>query len=158
MVRAQQPPSCENLNKIVIPGLVVLSVEEIAAGSQVRTSDAKLPAHCLFHGDVNKHQGANGKSYGDIFELRLPVDWNGSFLFQGGGGLDGIVTPAIGAGSAFERPALVRGYAVVSTDGGHEADSKMMMSDGSFGSDPGALADYEYRSTRLVTDAAKNDY
>ena len=29
------------------------------------------------------------------------------------------------------------------------------MADGSFGSDPAALADYEYRSTQRVADAAK---
>jgi feruloyl esterase len=85
----------------------------------------------------------------------MPAAWNGRLLFQGGGGLDGIVQPAIGAGGLGERPALARGYAVVSTDGGHAADPKAPMADGSFGSDPAALADYEYRSTQLVTSAAK---
>ena len=100
--------------------------------------------------------GADGKSYGDIFELRLPAAWNGRLLFQGGGGLDGIVQPAIGAGGLGERPALARGYAVVSTDGGHAADPKAPMADGSFGSDPAALADYDTRSTQTCpADAAK---
>jgi feruloyl esterase len=114
-----------------------------------------LPAHCLLRGEVNKHRGTDGKSYGDTFELRLPEAWNGRLLFQGGGGLDGVVQPAIGAGGLGERPALSRGYAVVSTDGGHAADPNAPLADGSFGSDAGARADYEYRSTQLVADAAK---
>jgi hypothetical protein len=46
------------------------------------------------------------------------------------------------------------GYAVVSTDGGHQAAGGMPI-DGSFGSDPDARTDYNYLSTRLVTDVAR---
>jgi feruloyl esterase len=155
---AQQPAqraSCGDLQKLALPGIIVASSKEVPAGTRVNDKGPELPAHCLLRGEVNKHTAADGKSYGDMFELRLPNDWNGRLLFQGGGGLDGVVQPAVGSGSALERPALARGYAVVSTDGGHEADPRDPKSMGAFGSDPGALADYEYRSTRLVTDAAK---
>jgi tannase/feruloyl esterase len=148
-------PSCEALKKIEVSGLIVFSSENVADGTELPPQNVKLPAHCLLRGEVNKHTGADAKSYGDIFELRMPTAWNGRLLFQGGGGLDGIVQPAIGAGGLGERPALARGYAVVSTDGGHAADPRTPIADGSFGSDPGALADYEYRSTQLVADAAK---
>jgi hypothetical protein len=151
----RQQVSCETLKKIEIAGLIVLSSENSAGGAELAGQSVPLPAHCTLRGEVNKHTGADGKSYGDVFELRMPVAWNGRLLFQGGGGLDGVVQPATGAGGLGERPALARGYAVVSTDGGHAANPQAPMSDGSFGSDPGALADYEYRSTRLVTDAAK---
>jgi len=157
-VAAAQPAqrlSCEALKKLEEPGLLILSAEDVAAGSQVKGNDAKLPAHCLVRGEVNKHQGADGKSYGDTFELRMPVGWNERFLFQGGGGLDGIVQPAIGAGGTFDRPALLRGYAVVSDDGGHAADPKAPFGDASFGSDPESLADYEYRSTQRVADGVR---
>ncbi len=150
-----QRVTCVALKKIAIPGLIVLSSDDVADGSELPGQSVKLPAHCLLRGEVNKHIGADGKSYGDTFELRMPAEWNARLLFQGGGGLDGIVQPAIGAGGLGERPALSRGYAVVSTDGGHAANPKDPMSDGSFGSDPGALADYEYRSTQLVADAAR---
>jgi hypothetical protein len=149
--------ACDSLRTLNLPGLIVLNSEEVAAGTELNSSSKlKLPAHCLLKGEVNKHTGADGKFYGDIFELRMPNDWNGRLLFQGGGGLDGIVQPAIGGGGLGDRAALLRGYAVVSTDGGHAADPKAPMADASFGSDPRALADYEYRSTQLVTDAAKN--
>jgi len=154
----QQPAerrSCEELKRSVVPGLIVSSAEEVAGGTRLGGSGPVLPAHCVLRGEANKHTGADGKSYGDIFELRMPDDWNGRLLFQGGGGLDGIVQPAIGASGSFERPALSRGYAVVSTDGGHEADPKAPQDMGSFGADPQALADYQYLSTKTVTDAAK---
>jgi len=148
--------SCAALQKIEIADLIVLTAEDVASGTELNPQKLKLPVHCLLRGEVNKHTGADGKSYGDTFELRMPVDWNGQLLFQGGGGLDGIVQPAVGAGGLGDRPALSRGYAVVSTDGGHAADPKAPMGDAAFGSDPRALADYQYNSTRLVTDAAKN--
>jgi feruloyl esterase len=158
IVRAQsmgERVTCQALQKIEIPGLLVLSTEDVAEGTRLNGNGVAMPAHCLLHGEVNKHTGANGKSYGDTFELRMPTDWNGRLLFQGGGGLDGIVQPAVGGNGTFDRPALLRGYAVVSTDGGHAADPKAPLIDGSFGSDRDALADYEYRSTQLVMDAAK---
>ncbi len=147
--------SCDALKEVAIPGLIVISSEALPDTTDLPGQDLKLPGHCLLRGEVNKHSGADGKAYGDTFELRMPVAWNGRLLFQGGGGLDGIVQPAIGVGGLGERPALARGYAVVSTDAGHAADPNAPMADGSFGSDPGALADYEYRSTQRVTDAAK---
>ncbi len=147
--------SCAALKNIAIPGLTVISSEALPDTTELPGQDPKLPAHCLLRGEVNKHTGADGQSYGDTFELRMPVAWNGRLLFQGGGGLDGIVQPAIGAGGLGERPALARGYAVVSTDAGHAADPNAPAAAGAFGSDPGALADYEYRSTQRVTDAAQ---
>jgi hypothetical protein len=150
LAQAQTRRSCEDLQKLAAPGLLVTSAEKVKASTA-----PLLPAHCLLRGEVNKHTGTDGKAYGDMFELRMPDDWNGRLLFQGGGGLDGTVQPAIGGNGMFDRPALLRGYAVVSTDGGHEADPKAPRDAGTFGSDPGALVDYEYRSTQLVTDAAK---
>jgi hypothetical protein len=159
VVRGQQAAArrvnCEDLKTISVATLVVFSADEMADGTTIKGREGALPAHCVVRGEVNQHTGADGKSYGDTFELRMPNDWNGRLLFQGGGGLDGVVQPAIGPGGTFDRPALLRGYAVVTTDGGHAADPQAMASAGSFGSDPAALVDYEYRSTQLVTDAAK---
>ena len=72
-----------------------------------------LPPHCQVQGIINKRSGSDGFPYGDGFELRLPVpaDWNGRFMFQGGGGTEGAVPPAIGvAGTA--SPTLAHGWAV----------------------------------------------
>ena len=56
-----------------------------------------LPEHCLFRAVLDpRPSGMEGMSYGVGFEIRMPTDWNGRFLFQGGGGLDGVLNPALG--------------------------------------------------------------
>ncbi|WP_020560197.1 tannase/feruloyl esterase family alpha/beta hydrolase [Thiofilum flexile] len=108
--------------------------------------------HCLVRGIIGERTGVDNKPYGTQFELRLPVQWNNKFLFQGGGGVDGFVAPALGGipcrGST-AKPALARGYAVVSMDGGHPTP------DPSFGSDQAARIDFAYASIGKVTPIAK---
>lgn len=99
---------------------------------------ARLPAHCLVRGVLDPRVGVGGVKYGLGFELRLPANWNGRFLFQGGGGLDGAVLPAIGLVPAGGSLALTRGFAVISSDGGHEGQ------DASFAADQQARLDYAY--------------
>jgi feruloyl esterase len=163
---SSQPTGCADLLKMRIENTTISSAVDVPAGQPLEMGAAygapvvlkSLPAHCLVHGEVNGHRGADGKEYGDKFEIRMPLDWSGRLLFQGGGGLDGILNPAIGLDSTIPTPAsksaLGSGYAVISTDGGHQ-DNNPMAPDGSFGSDPEARADYNYRSTKLVTDVAR---
>ncbi|MGH7083028.1 MAG: tannase/feruloyl esterase family alpha/beta hydrolase [Acetobacteraceae bacterium] len=73
---------------------------------------------------------------------RIPARWNGRFLFQGGGGLDGFVMPAIGLVPAGGSVALARGFAVVSSDGGHEGQGA------AFAADQQARLDYAYAGAR----------
>ena len=76
-----------------------------------------LPEHCLVQGILNPRTGAKGQKFGIGFDLRMPTEWNGRFLFQGGGGLDGVLAPAIGNLMGAVKPsALTRGFSVVSTD------------------------------------------
>lgn len=112
------------------------------------------PAHCLVQGVIEPRIGAGQRSYGTGFELRLPDDWNGRFLFQGGGGWDGQVRPAVGIidRSNPADTALRRGFVVASTDAGHSGDSA---TDGWFGIDQKAREDNGYNSVRLVTERGK---
>lgn len=111
----------------------------------------RVGAHCLVEGTIAARDGVNGR-YGIRFQLRMPEQWNGRFLFQGGGGTDGFIAPAIGAvpstGST-AAPALERGYAVVSMNGGHD---KL---DLGFGQDQQARLDLAYAAIGKVSDAAK---
>jgi feruloyl esterase len=79
------------------------------------------PEHCLVCGKINERTGIDGEPYAIGYELRLPVAWNGKFFFQGGGGMDGVLRPALGMiGSGVAPPnGLSNGYAVASTDAGH---------------------------------------
>jgi pimeloyl-ACP methyl ester carboxylesterase len=158
--------TCSGLQKLQIENATISEAVDVPAGQPTPMGGGygppvqvvSLPAHCLVHGEVNHHLGADGKDYGDKFELRMPVAWQGRLLFMGGGGLDGVLRPALGLQGAVTTPdsksALSMGYAVVSTDGGHQ-DANPMASDGSFGSDPRARADYNYLSTKLVTETAR---
>ncbi|WNW09946.1 tannase/feruloyl esterase family alpha/beta hydrolase [Pseudomonas sp. DTU_2021_1001937_2_SI_NGA_ILE_001] len=118
-------------------------------------SKAAMPAHCLVEGLIDARQGSDGQAYGIRFELRMPQDWNGQFLFQGGGGMDGVVNQAVGAipfRGASSLPALNRGYAVVSTDSGHAGQDS---SDARFGLDQQARLDYAYAAIGQVAREAK---
>ena len=51
-------------------------------------------------GVIDQRTGVDGKPYGIGFALALPDQWNGRFLFQGGGGLNGNVTLPLGSQAA----------------------------------------------------------
>ena len=130
-----------------------LEEDENARFSGSSTAKASAPAHCVVRGEIEKRKGADGKDYSIGFELRLPSKWNNKFLFQGGGGLNGTISPAVGkarpSGSTAE-PALTRGYVVVSTDSGHSGSR-----DTSFAKDQQAVLNYAFQSTGKVTNVAK---
>lgn len=117
-----------------------------------------LPAHCEIHGTLGSRIGADGQQYAIRYHLRLPVEWNGGFFFEGGGGTDGVVGAALGMIGTDQVPALARGYAVVSEDSGHDNaidDDPARGGIAAFGGDPVARADYGGGSLKPVADAAK---
>jgi hypothetical protein len=117
------------------------------AGSMV---DA--PEHCLFRVMIDaRPSGLEGTTYGTGIELRLPAQWNGRLLFQGGGGLNGVLLPAVGAVGSFPS-ALTRGFAVVATDSGHRGKSPI---DSRFGVDQQAKLDFAYQAVARTTQEAK---
>ena len=110
-----------------------------------------MPAFCQVEGVIDQRTGADGKPYGIGFALTLPDQWNGRFLFQGGGGLNGSVALPLGSQAAGETPALARGFAVVSTDSGHKGN----VFDGSFFRDQQASLDFYYVAIGRVARLAK---
>jgi len=108
---------------------------------------AALPAHCRVEGIINKRKGAGGKEYGIGFAIALPDAWNGRFLLQGGGGLNGSVNPPVGPVASGDTPALARGFAVISHDSGH----KGAVFDSSFMADQRATLDFAEASVKTVT-------
>ena len=157
-----QAETCRALGQVDIPnahleriewhGPELLKADRYSAMTGSTPRDQQIGAHCLIRGVIDQRSGAGGKPYGIRFELRLPATWNDKFLFQGGGGTDGFLAPALGSipsqGST-AIPALVRGYAVVSQNGGHDG------TDTSFAQDQQARLDYAYASTGKVTAVAK---
>ncbi|MDO4434404.1 MAG: tannase/feruloyl esterase family alpha/beta hydrolase [Alysiella sp.] len=130
----------------------VIGSDKMAALTGGSAAQQKAQPHCIVEGEIGARIGADGKHYGTQFQLRLPENWNGKFLFQGGGGVNGFVAPAVGnipIRSSTATPALMRGYAVVSMDGGHPKPHP------DFGADQQARLDFAYQSIGKVTHIAK---
>ncbi|MBN1625137.1 MAG: tannase/feruloyl esterase family alpha/beta hydrolase, partial [Deltaproteobacteria bacterium] len=151
---------CTAIADLATPDLVIEKAEIVPAGpvpapdgSDVADESGEpLPEHCLIQGMINPRIGQGGRRFGLGFDLRMPTKWNGRFVFHGGGGLDGRLAPALGDIFGSVRPsALARGFAVVSTDGGHRSD----WMDGSFGLDQQSRIDYAYNALGTVTPKAK---
>jgi feruloyl esterase len=117
-----------------------------------------LPAHCEVTAALHERVGVDGQRYAIRFNLRLPVQWNQRFFFEGGGGTDGQLGAAIGFVGPGVPPAIARGYAVVSQDAGHDNFTDSLAEHGgavAFGFDPQARADYGGASLEPVAEAAK---
>jgi Tannase and feruloyl esterase len=131
---------------------------EITTAQQNPAADG-LPSHCEVIGRINPRTGLDGKPYAIGFRLRMPNDWNGRFYFQGGGGTDGSLPNSLGNGSPTGEPlVLPLGYAVISTDGGHDNTINNDPDAGgtaAFGLDPQARLDYGYNAVDQVTQKGK---
>ena len=115
--------TCEDLQAQLagLPNTVITGASTIAAGTLLVAGQPVL-AHCRVTGRMNDRVGIDGRPYAIGFELRLPIDWNGRFFYQGNGGIDGNVVPATGAlGGGPLTHALAQGFAVLSSDAGHPA-------------------------------------
>jgi Tannase and feruloyl esterase len=123
------------------------------------SDDARAGPHCVLRAAVNERTGMDGKRYAIGFEMRLPDRWNGGYFDQVNGGNDGAVVPAYGnlPGNQPDN-ALSRGYAVLSSDSGHDgqANPDAGLAGGSlFGFDPQARLDYGYAANVTLTPIAK---
>src|SRR6516162_3581675 len=131
-----------------------ITLAKFNARGTVSANGVALPDHCQVQGIINKRVGVDGYPYGDSFEVRLPApaDWNGRFMFQGGGGTEGAVPPAVGVAGTL-TPTLAHGWAVASQDGGHEnAD---LPTPNTFLLEQQAVVDHAYGSVDATTRTAK---
>ena len=143
--------SCATLAKFSMPGhrVHIREVKELPASAP--GVSPVVPAHCRVDGVINERKGRDGKPYGIGFAVALPAQWNGRFILQGGGGLNGSVQPPLGGAYAGGKSALIRGFAVASTDSGHQGAGF----DGSFFQDQQAALDFLYQAVAEVTVVAK---
>jgi pimeloyl-ACP methyl ester carboxylesterase len=148
---ADAAQTCALLTKFAMPEhrVVIRQAQEITASAAGVTP--AVPAHCRADGVIDERIGRDGKPYGIGFAVSLPAHWNGRFLFQGGGGLNGSVQPPVGGGYAGNQTALARGFAVASTDSGHQSTGF----DGSFFRDQQATLNFLYQAVAEVTVVAK---
>ncbi|MEO7243833.1 MAG: tannase/feruloyl esterase family alpha/beta hydrolase, partial [Rubrivivax sp.] len=140
------PGALAGLTATVISGATL-----VPAGAMMLAGQP-VPAHCRVAGRMNDRVSAvDGRPYAIGFELRLPLDWNGRFFYQGNGGIDGSVVPATGTSGGGPRTgALLQGFAVLSSDAGHPGAYGP-----TFGVDPQARLDYGYQAVGSLTPMAK---
>jgi feruloyl esterase len=155
---AQDAAACSRLKSAVAgPAIEITSAQLVPAGPGPKGTPGRpgyagtLPAHCRVDGVLERRTGVNGVEYGIRFALALPDGWTGQFLFQGGGGLNGNVAPPLGGGAAGTMPALARGFAVVTTDTGHQG----AVFDGSFFADQEATLNFLWLANGKVAAVAK---
>lgn len=149
-VAANAALNCGALAQQALPGVRITRAVLVAANAQRardpganREVGEPLPEHCWLQGRIDERTGADGKPYHTGFELRLPTQWNGRLMYQGGGGNDGVLNNAVGRNTGARGWAdhgLGRGFAAVSTDAGHQSPSP------EFGLDPQARIEHAYRA------------
>ncbi len=156
--QAQEADLCAKLVNLEIPNisLEITKADAIPASTLPKAAvggsyKGTIPAHCRVDGLIERRIGASNVPYGIGFAIALPENWNGRFLFQGGGGLNGAVRDPLGYQASGDAPALARGFAVVSTDSGH----KGAVFDGSFFADQEATLNFLYLAVGKVTVVAK---
>ena len=136
------------------PDTTLTSVTSQAAGPVTVSGIVyNLPDHCVVQGKMNERTGPiDSMPYAIGFEMRLPANWNGRFFYQANGGIDGSVVPAYGTGlgGGPTSVALQKGFAVISSDAGHQSALPF------FGIDPQARIDYGYNAVAQLTPMAKS--
>ena len=133
-------------------GLKNSRIQDTEISSAVlNAATATAPEHCEVTGAIDQRASrVDGQTYAIKFHLRLPTAWNERFFYTGGGGTDGNLGSAL-------VPQLNQGYAVVSTDSGHDnaLNTSVVAGTFQFGFDPQARSDYGYNGPAEVTEKAK---
>jgi Tannase and feruloyl esterase len=156
------PTACANLANLPAAGF---PVPNTAITSAVDTPAANgLPQRCIVNGVINQHTSpVDHCQYVNAFQVQLPANWNGRFMFQGGNGTEGTVPAATGStlntSSTF---GIVNGYAVATQNGGHfNSDLASPGCDAGYGNanqfylDPLANIAHAYQSIEVTTLVAK---
>jgi feruloyl esterase len=136
-------PNCEGLASSGIPGMQITSSVAVPAGTLTLpggrgTAGVKVPAFCRVAVTLEKEVR---------MELWLPQQWNQKLLAVGNGGLAGSISL-----NAMTRP-LQLGYAVSSTDTGHQAESS---TDGEWALNRmDRVLNFADRATHLMAEADK---
>ena len=130
-----------------------ITASTLVAAGTLTVAGQPVIEHCRVTGQMfPRVSTVDGNNYAIGFEIRLPIDWNGRFLHQGNGGIDGSVVAATGPfGGGPLTHALQQGFAVLSSDAGHAGALGP-----NFGIDPQARLDYGYQAVAKLTPMAKS--
>jgi feruloyl esterase len=136
-----------------VPALNALNVPNMTVTSATIVSAAPPnPAYCDIKGSVTT-TGENVDPGSANFEVILPQNWNGKFIFHGVGGLAGTMTSS--ANPADASQFLPKGYATAITDTGHLVANPTWEYTAPGTPDMPKVVDYFYRAVHDVTISAK---
>jgi len=151
-----QTPNCADLINVKLAGVEITKAAVVPPGKANPPFgmgySGPLPEYCRVDGIINRRIGVDDKAFGIGFALALPGNWNHDFLMQGGGGANGFISEPTGSAAAGETPALLRGFAVASTDTGHTGTAPF---DFSFMKDQQAYLDFAYQANPKVAEVSK---
>jgi feruloyl esterase len=129
------------------------SISSAVAASAGGAGNQAYGAHCLVSGDIKPVDPAAPNIK---FQLALPEAWNGKAVMLGGAGLNGSIPPLTNAsnlwGSQKMPLPLSRGYAVFSSDSGHQ--TKEGEPPAAFGANHEALKNYAGDALKKTRDVA----
>lgn len=161
--------ACAALASFTYPNMVITAATPVAAGATATIDGVThtLPENCYVQGRMNERTSAvDGQVYAIRWEMRLPKDWNGRLFFQPNGGNEGtLATPTTQAygrllGGSPDSTGLARGFAVVTTDSGHDSAANTTVAPGirsqAFGRDPAARTEHAHGYVATVTPMAKS--
>jgi feruloyl esterase len=139
-------------NNVTIKSAVNIAAGPVPPVMYQRPYAGTLTSYCRIDGVIDERIGAGGNPYAIGFAIALPEKWNGRFMMQGGGGLNGSVAIPLGSSAAGDKAALQRGFAVVTTDTGHQGSHGF---DASFFSDQEATLNFLYQAIGKVAITSK---
>ncbi len=154
----QRGPTAWPDSSTVIVSATLVTSPAASAPPASAPAASPLPAHCEVLGKLHERVGVGGQHYAIRFHVRLPVEWNGRFLFQGGGGSDGAIGDAVGNIGPGLPSALARGFAVLSQDSGHDDrtnNDPTHQGTLAFGYDPQARREHAYASLDVTARTGK---
>jgi feruloyl esterase len=146
--QADRAAACANLANQQLPNTTITAAQPITTGSFTRPGSTNamtnLPPFCRIAGAIKPTNESN-----ILFEVWLPLEkWNGKFAGVGNAGWAGTIP------FGFLGDQLRRGYAVASTDTGHQAGPPLDAAKFAF-EHPEQLIDFSYRAHHETTMKAK---
>src|SRR6202166_3248105 len=133
------------LTALGVPNMTITSASVVPAA-------APNPEYCDVKGSVST-SGEGAEPGSANFEVMLPVNWNQKFIFNGVGGLAGVLTSS--ANPADQASFLARGYATAITDTGHLVSNPTREYTAPGTPDTPKIIDYFFRAVHDVTLASK---
>jgi len=140
----------------LFPPQVAVTAAVLAPATAASGATPGLPEHCNVTGTISAGRvgeesspGVN-QTYAIKWQIRLPTDWNGRFVHEGGGGTDGSVPGTTSRLSA--------GYVMAADDSGHDNNTNndpLAAGTGTFGTDPQARVDFAYSAIDRTQQVAK---